>query len=489
VVNRRDLLKTSSLLIAGELVFGMSASSTLFALAQSDQPLPPRPRLGEDQVLFIASGNPEAINYAASYNLRTTLTPKLRALCKTPEAVAAMVDWAREHAVPFALRGGGHCFEDFSQSSELVIDTRLLNRVVFDSAEQMVTAGAGALLSDIYKVVAQEGHAIPAGICQSVGIAGITLGGGIGHLARSAGLTCDVLKSLELVDAEGRHLSVNARSHADLFWASRGGGGGSFGVVTQFQFQTVTVPKVIVFEIDWVLTPQSAVHLMAAWQSLGPGAPEEISTTLYLTKHVKGKVLIRLSGQSIGTEQQLNSLIGVLTGQVKPWSPPRLRHQSFIEAANYFSGSSQTIARFYKSKSDIVTVPLSTEALGVLFEALESSPPGALTITCEALGGAISRVPVTATAIPHRKDALFLIQYSTEYWDQKKKTDNLLALARMYQAMRPAMSGAAYVNYCDADLKDWSRAYWQSNFERLKAAKRKYDPENVFRHGQSIPLR
>ncbi len=489
MVNRRDLLKTGGLLAAGGVACGISGSSTLVALAQSDRTLPRRPGLGDDQVLFIDRDSAAASKYAVSFNSRTMLTPNLRALCKTPEAVTAMLDWAREHAIRFALRGGGHCFEDFSQSSELVIDTRLLNKVVFDSAEQTVTAGAGALLSDIYNVVASEGHAIPAGTCQSVGIAGLTLGGGVGYLARSAGLTCDALEALEFVDAEGRLLSVNAGSHADLFWACRGGGGGSFGVATQFRFKTFAVPKVIVFEIDWVLTPDVAAHLMAAWQSLGPGAPDEISTILYLTKRVKGRVLIRLVGQSIGTERQLKTWIGELTSQAKPWSAPRLRYHSFIEAANYFSTPNQTLTGYYKFKSDIVTAPLPHEAYDVLFEALESSPPAALTLTCEALGGAVSHVPVAATAFPHRKDALFKIQYSTEYRDQKKKTENLLALSRIYQAMRPAMSGAAYINYCDSDLKDWPRAYWQSNFEGLKAVKRKYDPDDVFRHGQSVPPR
>ncbi len=487
LVNRRDFLVTSGLLAACGLSASQRQSNALGRESAAHTPLPPSPRLGDDQVLFIDRENAAASKYAASYNKRTTRTPKLRALCKTPESVAVMIEWAREHTIPFALRSGGHCFEDFSQNSELVIDTRLLNKVVYDDADQTAIVGAGALLSDIYRFLVREGRTIPAGTCQSVGIAGLILGGGVGYLARSAGLTCDSLEQLDIIDANGQALSANAGSHANLFWASRGGGGGSFGIATAFRIKTIAAPKVLVFEVDWVLNLAAAADLMAAWQVAGPDAPNEISTIVSLRKHTKGTVLVRMVGQSVGTEQQLSIWVMPLLSQAKPWSQPRLRRHSFIEAANYFSPPGGTAEGYYKFKSDIVTAPLSREAFAMLIEPLQTAPPGALSLECEALGGTISEVPVADTAFPHRKDALFKIQYSSEVRDAKNTSDNLQILSNQYQAMRPHMSGAAYVNYCDTDLEDWPRAYWQSNLERLKSVKRQYDPSNVFRHGQSVP--
>ncbi len=488
LVNRRDMLATGGLLAACGIIAAQHKNLTLAARAAPAFSLPPRPKLGEDQVLFVDRENAAANKYAASYNMRTMLTPKLRALCKTPQSVAAMIEWAREHAISFAVRSGGHCFEGFSQSSELVIDTRLLNKVVYDNADQTATVGAGALLSDIYRFLARQGRTIPAGTCQSVGIAGLVLGGGVGYLARSAGLTCDALEQLDVVDANGKALSVHAGSHADLFWASRGGGGGSLGVATAFRIKTIAAPKVLVFEVDWVLNSAAAADLMAAWQKAGPEAPNEISTIVSLRKHMKGTVLVRMVGQSVGTERQLKTWVKPLLSQAKPWSQPRLRHHSFIEAANYFSPPAGIAKGYYKFKSDVVTAPLSRDAFKLLIDPMQAAPPGALGLECEALDGAISEVPVGDTAFPHRKSALFKIQYSTEIRDAKNLSDNLKVLSDQYQAMRPHMSGAAYVNYCDTDLEDWPRAYWQSNLERLKSVKRQYDPNNIFRHGQSVPL-
>lgn len=489
LVNRRDVLVTGGLLAACGISASQRASKVLANEAAVHRTLPQPPGLGADQVIFVDREDSAAQRYAASYNLRTIRTPKLRALCKTPQSVAAMVEWAREHSIPFALRSGGHCFEGFSQNTELIIDTRLLNTVVYDNADQTVIVGAGALLSDIYRFLAREGRTIPAGICQSVGIAGLVLGGGVGYLARSAGLTCDALEQLEIVDAEGRRNSVHAGSQADLFWACRGGGGGSFGAATAFHIKTVAAPDVLVFEVDWVLNTATAADLMAAWQSAGPEAPDEISTIVSLRKRTKDTVLIRMVGQSVGTEQQLKTWVKPLLSQAKPWSQPRLHRHAFIDAANYFSPPAGAAGGYYKFKSDIVTSPLPRDALVALIEPLQSAPPGALNLECEALGGAISQVPVSDTAFPYRNGALFKIQYSTEVQKAKNTTGYLLALSSQYEAMRPFMSGAAYVNYCDRDLEDWPRAYWQSNLERLKNVKRKYDPHNIFQHDQSVPLK
>jgi len=493
VLDRRRLLKAGGLLAARASTFGAPAIVSRSAIALSEPTagaahpsLPPRPRLGREDVVFIEHDSPEAERYSASFNRRTQRTPKLRALCRTPKAIAALIEWGREHAVPFALRAGGHSFEGYSQSTELVIDTRLLNRVAFDPSQQVVHVGAGAVLADIYRVLGRESHAIPAGYCQSIGIAGLTLGGGIGGLTRSAGLTCDALVSLELVDAEGRRLTVDRQSHPDLFWACRGGGGGSFGVATRLSFSAGAVPSVIAYEIVWALPPKDAAGLMDLWQGWLPEAPVEISTVVYLWKFRDGKALIRLVGQSIGSEEQLRRALSPFTRQAQPLLDPHIKPQTFLEAANYFSAPDERPFGSYRFKSDVVSEPLPIGAFEDLFERLTKTRTG-LSVSCEALGGAVSGTGRSETAFPHR-DTLFIVQYTADLHVLSEARETVQSLSRLYEAIRSHTAGDAYVNYCDADLSDWPRAYWGGNLDRLKAIKRKYDPDNVFRHGQSVPL-
>ena len=126
------------------------------------------------------------------------LPPKLRALCKTPGAVAAMLEWLRFHSIPFALRSGGHCFEGFSESESVVIDTRLMNAVEIDASTETISTGPGASLGSLYKAASARGYALPAGSCPTVGVAGHALGGGSGYLSRQCGFLCDGLQSIEI---------------------------------------------------------------------------------------------------------------------------------------------------------------------------------------------------------------------------------------------------------------------------------------------------
>ena len=478
MLNRRKLLTAGGILAGG---IALSAPAVLKGSGAGLSPLPPRPPLDGDQAIFVEAGDATAEAYAAAYNIRTTLTPRLRALCKTPGAVAAMVDWARTHDLSFALRCGGHSFEGLSQSGHLVIDTRLLNRIDFDRVSGLATVGAGTLVSDIYAVLGKEDHAVPASYCQSVGIAGLTLGGGLGSLSRSIGLTCDTLQELEIVDAEGRLLTVNARSNPDLFWACRGGGGGSFGVATSFRFATQAVPLVVSAVTEWDLPPGDAVDLLVAWQSWLPNAPDEIASVLFLwRKH--DRIFIRLVGTSIGSEAQLRSEIAKLTAQASPVAAPGIEVRSFVQHANAVFSPGPPPG-WFRYKSEIISAPLPDEMLRTFCAELGRAPEGVLVI-CEALGGAANRVPVNATAFPHRQ-ALFGIQCLISYksWWQWRKASH--SLAALYRAVRAAGSGA-YVNYSDLELDDWPRAYWGSNLERLQTIKRRYDPGNVFRHPQSV---
>jgi FAD/FMN-containing dehydrogenase len=212
------------------LAVGLSLLPSLFRTSSATAALPPLPKLPKNEALLLTPADQRFWRYSAAYNRRTMVQPKLRAVCKTPTSISVMVKWLRSHQLPFAVRSGGHSFEGLSESYSVVVDLRKLDRVEMDVVRQTVSVGAGASLGALYRALASSGYALPAGSCLTVGVAGHALGGGYGLLSRNYGLLCDSLHSLKLVGPDGRLVEADANKNSDLFWASRGGGGGSFGI-------------------------------------------------------------------------------------------------------------------------------------------------------------------------------------------------------------------------------------------------------------------
>ena len=283
----KALTRRAWLAIAGQAVLAAPAllGRSWPANALPALPLPKLPALDESEALLLLPGDRRYELYEPAHNKRTMLRPALRAMCKTPHSVAVMVDWLRDNRLPFAVRSGGHSYEGFSQSQSVVIDTRLMNQVVIDADRRSMTVGAGASLGAIYEVVGPRGLAFAAGTCPTVGISGHALGGGYGLLARPFGLTCDNMLSVTLVDAGGRAVTADANQEPDLFWACRGGGGGSFGIATEFRFTLVPLKRLLAFSLSWIVPADRAVALFRAWQDWAPNAPAEITSVLSIAKH------------------------------------------------------------------------------------------------------------------------------------------------------------------------------------------------------------
>jgi FAD/FMN-containing dehydrogenase len=444
--------------------------------------LPPLPALPSSEALLLRPGDASFAAYQPAFNARTMLTPRLRALCKTADAVGKLVDWCRSNNLPFAMRSGGHSYEGFSESSSVVIDTRLMDGIKVDAATKTVTVGAGASLGSIYKALAPRNLAFAAGSCPTVGVSGHTLGGGYGYLARPFGLTCDNLLGIDVVDPQGRQVHAEAQQNDDLFWANRGGGGGSFGVATAYRFQLRRLSSVLVFRIDWTrLDPAHAATILKDWQAWVPQAPASIDATFLIRRHPNGGVDLRCSGQSIGSRGDLQRALRPLSRS------PQIRSMSFFAAVNYFAGgkSGWTYSSApMKGKSDYVVSPLSNDGATMLMSQVGAKP--GIYVICDAYGGAIAQVAADATAFAHRT-ALFSVQYGSTWSDPNDTPQRLADMRELYAAMRPYVSGAAYVNYCDLDLADWQNAYWGANLARLKRIKSAFDPDNVFRHAQSVP--
>jgi FAD/FMN-containing dehydrogenase len=424
--------------------------------------------------------------YQASYNLRTTLVPEIRVLPKTAKGIATTVQWASANNVRFATRGGGHCYEGFSQSLHLVIDNRLMNGFHRES-DSSFSVGSGANLGSVYEALSGDGQVIPAGSCSMVGVAGHCLGGGYGLLARPMGLACDSLTSVEIVSADGKVLTASASENDDLFWALRGAGGGSFGAVSKFTFRSHKLKDVSTFSASWLLPVASAVKVFQLWQAWAPHAPNDITSTMKVSKDVTGNIKLHVVGQSSGSESALLKQVRSWTAKTTPTTPVKTRTRSFIDAANSFSGSAVYQSILMKGRSDYVKTPMAAEGIAALMNELKKFKSNWIVAICDAYGGKVAEIPMAATAFAHR-DALYSIQYFSQ-WSSASLTETKLAMTRqVYKAMRPYVSGYAYVNYPDSELKDYATAYWGDNLPRLRQIKTKYDPADLFKHEQSVPL-
>ena len=409
-------------------------------------------------------------------------------------AVAADVQAGLAHALsqrlPFSLRSGGHSYVGSSTGSGLVIDVGPMNGVRLEG--EVAVVGAGATLSDVYGTLIPLGRCVASGSCLSVGVTGITLGGGFGVVDRSQGLACDQLLGAQLLSADGRLLDCDAQRHPELFWALRGGGGGHFGVVTQLRLRTHAVGQLQLFGADFPLEALPAA--LAAWQDWpAQGLPEAIWSQFVLPA---GGAQFRIWGvaagesaplqphwtallQRIGREPlfqawQASSYGSVMMGACQSYSLPQCHLPSQREGG-LLGRVSMT------ASSDFFDRPLDAAGIAALSAGV-AARQGTGVAVLNLMGGAIARVAPQDTAFVHRQ-ALFSAQYLGEY--PAGTAESTLAGAEQWaQGMRDRMqawsSGGAYVNYPNALQARAAEAWYGANLARLQALKAAVDPQGVF---------
>ena len=311
--------------------------------------------------------------------------------------MATSLAFVRKYGIPVAARCGGHSYAGWSSTSGLIVDVTRMAGVNVSGGT--ATVGAGTRLIDFYNGLAAHGRAVPGGSCPTVGISGLTLGGGIGVVARAYGLTCDNVTSMQIVTADGQIRTANAKTNSDLFWACRGGGGGNFGVVTSFTFTTHPAGDICLFFLSWPWS--QAARVIAGWQSWAPHAPDQLWSNLHLAAAPGGSIpSIQVGGTYLGSVSgaaaQLEKLYAAVGSD--PSSPflesTTWLHAMLVEAGcasltvnechlpTQTSGGQLSRASEY-AKSDFFTKPLSSHGIGTLLAGVEnfqkvSGAPGAV---------------------------------------------------------------------------------------------------------------
>src|SRR5580765_5234108 len=417
--------------------------------------------------------------------------PALIASCTTAADVLAALRFARDRGLEISVRGGGHAVAGHALcDGGVLIDLAPMTSVRVDPESRKARAGGGALWSHVDRETQALGLAVTGGIVTHTGIGGLTLGGGIGHLMRKLGLTIDNLLSCDVVTADGRLVVASEQANEDLFWGLRGGGG-NFGIVTSFEYQVHPVgPTVLAGMLLYPL--DQAAEVLAYFRDYVAKAPDEVGIlgTLRLApplpivpSELHGKpvvaIIVCYAGAIEDGQKEFDQLRRFRAPALDAIAPkPYLAHQALFDAA-------MPHGRGYYWNSCALP-PLTDEMIDVLIRQTEKITSRFSTMPLFTLGGAVARVPEDATAFPNRKAQHNLNIVGAWPIDDPDPERHIAWVRQTWEAMQPFSTGG-YVNFMSDEPADRLRAvYGPEKYDRLVALKRRYDPENVFRHNQNI---
>ncbi|KAF8096114.1 hypothetical protein N665_0317s0020 [Sinapis alba] len=434
--------------------------------------------------------------------------------------VQATVVCAKSNGIQIRTRSGGHDLDGLSYVSSIpfvVLDMHNLRSITIDVHSKKAWVQAGAILGELYTKIAEKSKtlAFPAGICPTVGAGGHISGGGYGNLIRKHGLSVDHVVDAQVVDVNGKILN-RASMGEDLFWAIRGGGGASFGVILSYTINLVKIPKTItVFKVNKTLE-QGGTDVLYKWQLVSSKLPRELFLRAMpdITNGVKSKTIaVKFYAQFLGSAKKLMQIIN------KNLPELRLKREDCYEMSwlnttmfwmNYPVGTPTSIlldrpsnppGQFYKGKSDYVKKPIPKEGMEKIWRTMLKF--NNVWMQWNPYGGVMDQIPANATAFPHRKGNLFKIQYFALWKDANATDANLGLMRELYDVAEPYVSSnprEAFLNYRDVDVgsnpsgetsveeaKIYGSKYFVGNLKRLMDVKAKCDPDNFFRYEQSIP--
>ena len=402
--------------------------------------------------------------------------PRLVVLCRSVSDVVGAMTYAKATGDRIAPRGGGHCFAGRSSTDGIVLDMSGLDGI-YVAADGAATIGAGARLAQVYAALHTYGRTLPAGCGPTVGITGLTLGGGIGLLGRKYGLTCDRLVGAQIVLPDGSVVECDHDREPDLFWGLRGAGGGQFGVVTSLRFDTVPEPMTARIEAHW---PDIALEeLVSAWQAWAPDAPDELTVNLTLVSEPGAPVQATLFGASTLEEGSTRALLeefadraGVApTIEVRAGLPYHYLKSTFTDPRDEPERALRIRSEFFSRSLARCTLASLLTQLG------DRRAMRRRQLAFTAMGGAYNRVAEDATAFAHRSER-FLLEHIGDAADPW--------VDRSWATARADGSGRVYPNFPDPALAGWAAAYHAGNYPRLAAVKNAYDPHRFFDFPQAI---
>jgi FAD/FMN-containing dehydrogenase len=408
------------------------------------------------------------------WNAMVDHRPAAIAPCGSAEEVRAALAFAREADLEIGVRCGGHNIAGLAvPDGGLMIDLRPLSHVRVDPEARRATVGGGALLGALDRAAQRHGLATTAGNVSHTGVGGLTLGGGMGWLARKHGLTCDNVVAYTLVTAEGEVIRASAEEHAELFWGLRGGGG-NFGIVTEFEFRLHPVPgQTLVAELSF--GPDEVAEAMAGWRELAATAPREATFTASLQGDRAKLGFVWVGPRERAAERLLERL-----SRLAPGREARVEEPSYLELqTSDDSIEGHAVRRYWKGH---YLPDLPDEAIAALLAGRDASSPN---VSLQAYGGAIGEVADEDSAFDHRGTRFEYV--AAAGWTDPDLDDERRAATRADAARIAPFAKGAYVNALSDEGQGGVRqAYGDAKLARLRALKDTFDPDNVFHRNHNI---
>jgi FAD/FMN-containing dehydrogenase len=410
--------------------------------------------------------------------------------CASAADVPHAIRFARTNELQLSVRGAGHNIAGSSVcEGGLMIDFSCMKTVRIDAGERRAYVEPGATLADFDEAAQKHALATPVGINSTTGIAGLTLGGGFGWLTRRYGMTIDNLLGAQVVTADGERMRASETENSDLFWALRGGGG-NFGIVTQFEFALHPVgPEVLAGLI--VFPMSEAQSVLRQYREFVSRAPDELSVWVvmreapplpFLPAEVHGKPALVLAMCFSGGPADGEKLVAELRRFGKPWGE-HVGPAPYVQWQKAFDPLLTPGARNYWKSHNLAELP--DPLVGTLIDQARRLAGPQCEVFLAHLGGAASRVPSNAMAYGHR-DAEFVMNVHAR-WDDPAQDEACIGWARgVFDAVRPFATGGAYVNFMTEDEDERVATAYGPNHARLAQLKARYDPQNVFRMNQNI---
>jgi hypothetical protein len=437
---------------------------------------------------------PQHAEFADSTLIWNAMIQKQPALVIRPSTtsdVARTVDFAREHGLEMSIKGGGHNIAGLALSDNgITIDMSRLDEVEVDTANQIARVGAGCKLADVDRATQDHGLAAPLGFVSETGVAGLTLGGGFGYLTRRFGWTTDSLIEVEIVTADGQVRRASRHMNEDLFWAVRGGGG-NFGVVTEFVFRLVAVgPEVTAGLIAW--SAEEAEGVLHLYRAVTETAPRDMTAVAlmrnapaapWLPADKHGQPMIAMVVVHSGTSEQAERDIAPIKGYGDPWADliqpkPYVAQQSMLDATQPKGLHYYWKSEFLAGLSDQLLETVRGQFVGL------SAPANQLALFH--VEGAIGEHAEDDGAVGNR-DAAYVCAIAAASTDREMERDNREWVRGAWNAIKPFSTGGNYINFqTDDEVAGRIGESYRGNLERLAKVKATYDPTNLFRVNRNI---
>ncbi|XP_065856682.1 berberine bridge enzyme-like 22 [Euphorbia lathyris] len=433
--------------------------------------------------------------------------------------IQAAIICSRTLGLQLRVRSGGHDYEGLSYLSQLpfvLIDLINFGAIEIDMEDQTAWVQSGATIGQLYYAIAKKSgvHGFPAGLCPTVGVGGHFSGGGFGTMVRKYGVAADNVVDAYLIDVHGRILDRKGMGE-DLFWAIRGGGGASFGVILSWKINLVQVPQTVTVFAVTTTFEFGATKLIHKWQHIADKVDEDLFIRIIMQNIGDGKgVQVIFNSLFLGGIERVIPLMNEKFPELEV-KAENCSEMSWVESTVYFAGfpngspvevlldKTELYKASFKAKSDFVTIPISEKGVeGIVDKLVEEE---VAFVIMDPYGGRMSEISESEIAFPHRKGVMYNIQYLVKWeWEREREEKKHIKWIRcLHRYMKPYVSRSprtAYLNYRDLDLgrnklintsyaeaSVWGIKYFKGNFKRLVQVKTKVDPHNFFRNDQSIP--